>query len=197
MKDSILVYDIEDRRYINVTNRCTNNCDFCIRKTSQGVGYNLWLDREPGYDEIINSLGDLSGYSEVIFCGYGEPLVRLDLVRDVASYIKNKYGSSIRVNTNGHSDLIHGKGSVERLTGLVDRINISLNAENADKYLKICRPSYGLDTYDAVIQFAKSCIGVIPDITLSVVDWPGVDLEQCRAVADSLGVKFRIRRYDG
>jgi TatD family-associated radical SAM protein len=161
------------------------------------VGYNLWLDREPQYQEIINSLGDLRGYSEVVFCGYGEPLVRLDLVRDVASYIKSRFGSNIRVNTNGHADLIHGQGSVERLRGLVDRINISLNAENADKYMQICRPSQGPAAYDAVIQFAKSCVGIIPDITLSVVDWPEVDIERCRAIARDLGVKFRVRKHDG
>lgn len=197
LKDFILAYDIEDRRYLNVTNRCTNNCAFCIRKTDSGVGYNLWLTREPGYDEIKDALGDPSGYSEVVFCGYGEPLVRLDLVRDVSRFIKDSYGSVIRVNTNGHADLLHGRGSVERLKGLVDRINISLNAENEDKYREICRPSFGPGTHDAVIQFAGSCVGVIPDITLSVVDWPGVDIEKCREIAESMGVAFRVRQPDG
>jgi len=197
LKDFILAYDIEDRRYLNVTNRCTNNCAFCIRKTDGGVGYNLWLAREPEQHEILDALGDPSGCSEVVFCGYGEPLVRLDLVKDVSRYIKDRFGSAIRVNTNGHADLLHGSGSVERLKGLVDRINISLNAENMVKYMEICRPSFGPGTHDAVIQFARSCVGVIPDITLSVVDWPGVDIEKCREIAKGIGVAFRVRKHDG
>ncbi|KJS68877.1 MAG: radical SAM protein [Peptococcaceae bacterium BICA1-7] len=197
MKDFILAYNIEDRRYLNVTNRCTNNCAFCIRKTDVGVGYNLWLAREPGLQEIKEALGDPAGCSEVVFCGYGEPLVRLDLVKDISSYIKDSFGSVVRVNTNGHADLLHGRGSVERLRGLVDRINISLNAENDHKYREICRPSFGPGTHDAVIQFAASCVGVIPDITLSVVDWPGIDIVKCREIAENIGVAFRVRKHDG
>lgn len=193
LKGFILTYNIEDRLYINVTNRCTNNCAFCIRKSERGVGYNLWLEREPMADEIIASMGDLRPYSEIVFCGYGEPLIRMDLVREVSGHIKRDYGNVIRVNTNGHADLIHGKGSIQNLGGLVDRINISLNAHSSARYLEICRPSFGEASYEAVIAFAKSCTGIIPEITLSVVQWPGVDVEKCREIARSLGVGFRLR----
>lgn len=197
MKDFILTYSIDDRLYLNITNRCTNNCSFCIRKTQKGVGYNLWLDKEPTKEQMIDSLDRLDRYSEVIFCGYGEPLIRIDLAKELAGYIKSEYGSIIRINTNGHADLIHGPGSIERLRGLVDRINISLNAHNAEKYVELCSPTFGLKTYQGIIQFTESCIGVVPDITLSVVDWPGVDLDKCSDIARSLGVKFRIRKHDG
>ncbi|MCL6610059.1 MAG: TatD family nuclease-associated radical SAM protein [Peptococcaceae bacterium] len=197
MKDLIVTYKIGDRLYLNVTNRCTNNCEFCIRYTARGVGYNLWLEREPGVEEVVGSLGDLRPYSEIVFCGYGEPLIRMDLVKEVAGHIKREWGKPVRVNTNGHADLIHGPGSAENLKGLVDRINVSLNAHSEEKYLEICRPVFGRGTYEAVIGFAESCIGSIPDITLSVVEWPGVDVNKCREVAERLGVNFLLRRRSG
>ncbi len=197
MKDFVLAYNIGDRLYLNITNRCTNQCAFCIKNTERGVGYNLWLEREPGADEVIGSLGILSPYSEIVFCGYGEPLVRIDLVRKVAGYLKKKCRKPVRVNTNGHADLIHGPGSVVKLRGLVDRINVSLNAHCSEKYLEICRPMFGPGAYEAVVKFAESCIGVIPEITLSVVEWPGVDIEKCREVAKILGVNFCLRKYGG
>ncbi len=197
LKEFILTYNIEDRLYLNITNRCTNNCAFCIRNTSRGVGYNLWLQREPGAGEVIGSLGDLGPYSEIVFCGYGEPLIRLDLIREVAAHIKKEYGKPIRVNTNGQADLIHGPGSAGTLGGLVDRINISLNAQNSEKYVEICRPVFGDKAYESVVKFAKSCVGIIPEITLTVVDWPGVDIEKCRELANRLGVGFRLRKYSG
>ncbi|MFZ5648460.1 MAG: TatD family nuclease-associated radical SAM protein [Bacillota bacterium] len=195
MKEFIITYSLGDRLYLNITNRCTNNCDFCIRKTRHGVGYNLWLEREPSAEEVIGSLGDLGRYSEVIFCGYGEPLTRLDVVIEAAGYIKKKYGSIIRVNTNGHADMIHGPGSAEKLRGLVDRINISLNAHDSKSYTEICRPAFGPGAYDGVIKFAGSCIGVIPTVILSVVDWPGVDVEKCREIARNMGAEFRLRKH--
>lgn len=196
MKDFILTYTIEDKLYLNVTNRCTNQCAFCIRKKG-GVGYNLWLEREPQAGEVIASLGDLHAYSEIVFCGYGEPLVRLDLVVQVAGYIKREYGKTIRINTNGHADLIHGRGTVNRLAGLVDKINVSLNAQDGGTYMDICRPVFGRVTYEALLRFASGCIGVIPSVTLSVVQWPGVDVEKCREIAGNLGAGFRLREYSG
>ncbi|MFZ5597243.1 MAG: TatD family nuclease-associated radical SAM protein [Bacillota bacterium] len=197
MKDFVLRYSLGDRLYLNITNRCTNNCAFCIRKTEKGVGYNLWLQREPSAEEVIEALGDLSGFSEVVFCGYGEPLIRIDLVREVAAHIKKKHGKIIRVNTNGHADLIHGPGSADRLRGFVDRINVSLNAHNSEKYVEICRPIYGEKAYGELLKFAESCIGVIPEVVLSVVEWPGVDVEKCRQRAEEMGAKFRLRKNSG
>lgn len=196
LKDNILTYQIGDRLYLNITNRCTSNCAFCIRKSQKGVGYNLWISKEPGLEAMIRAIGDPSGYSELVFCGYGEPLIRMDLVADVAAYFKKRYGSIIRVNTNGHADLIHGPGSADRLRGLVDRINISLNAHSEEKYMEICRPAFGPGTYGSVRQFAGSCVGIIPEITLSVVEWPGVDVEKCRKIADGIGVGFRVRKHE-
>ncbi len=151
------------------------------------------INKEPSLREVTDSLKDLRPYSEIVFCGYGEPTIRMDLVREVAEHIKLAWGKIIRINTNGHADLIHGPGSAMKLKGLVDRISISLNAHNSEKYQEICRPCFGQGTYRAVVDFVKSCAGVIPDITLSVVQWPGVDVEKCREIAGSLGAGFRLR----
>jgi len=196
LRDFIITYSIEDRLYLNITNRCTNNCAFCIRKTEHGVGYNLWLQKEPSAEEVMASLRglEMDAYSEIIFCGYGEPLLRMDLVIEVAGGIKREYGKIIRINTNGHADLIHGPGNAQKLKGLVDRINISLNAQDSVKYREICRPAFGAGTYQAVLNFSKSCDGIIPDVVLSVVDWPGVDTVKCREIAQGLGMELRVRK---
>jgi TatD family-associated radical SAM protein len=195
LKDLVLSYNIGDSLYLNITNRCTCNCVFCIRKNGKGIGYNLWLEKEPTVSEVINSLDNLPRYKEVVFCGYGEPLIRLDLVKEVSAYIKGKNDLPIRINTNGHADLIYGAGSIYQLKGLVDRISISLNAQDSQKYQELCSPVFGPKSYEAVINFAKSCIGIIPDITLSVVEWPGVDIRKCQNIAEKLGLKFRLRHY--
>lgn len=195
MKDFVLSYGIGDRLYLNITNRCTCSCAFCIRNIGEGIGYNLWLKREPTDIEVINSLGNLPSYKEVVFCGYGEPLMRLDLIKNVSTYIKEQTDIPIRINTNGHGDLIHGTNSIVKLKGLVDRISISLNAQDSETYQKICEPVFGPEAYEGVISFTKSCIGIVPEIILSVVEWPGVDIDKCRSIAEKLGVKFRLRNY--
>jgi len=192
----VLTYEIGDRLYINVTNRCCNNCVFCIRRTEKGVGYNLWLEKEPAAEEIIKSAGDAGRYSEVVFCGYGEPLMRLDVVKEVAAELKSR-GAVLRVNTNGQASLQLGKNVPVELRGLVDTVNISLNADTPEKYVELCRPALGAKAYPALLDFARECKLHIPRVVFSVVQWPGVDIEKCREIAHSMGVEFRLRKYSG
>ena len=112
-KAMTITYEVDTGLYINVTNRCTNRCDFCIRNNGDGAygSDSLWLEREPTVDEVLEDVfsHDLTKYSELVFCGYGEPTVRLHDIREIALGIKKRYPSiKIRVNTNGHSDLIFG-----------------------------------------------------------------------------------------
>lgn len=194
----MIAYTLGDSLYLNITNRCSNACSFCIRNTADGVGgHYLWLSSEPSAEEIIQAIGDPSGYKEVVFCGFGEPLMRVDAVRDVAAYIKSRWPNMpIRVNTNGHANLIHGRNVVPELKGLIDVMSISLNAESAGKYVAMCRPRFGAEAYQAVLDFARECKGVIPKVVLSVVDVPEVDVESCRRIAEELGVEFRVRHYE-
>lgn len=193
MGEQILAYKLGQNLYLNVTNRCTNNCLFCIRHTPSGIGYDLWLVREPSAEEVIKAVKDPLAYREVVFCGYGEPLLRLDLVREVAAWLKKK-GAMVRVNTNGQANLIFGRNVVPALKGLVDTVSISLNAHAEEVYRKVCRPSFGEKAYGAVLEFARACVGEIPRVVLTAVEWPGVDAQKCREIARSLGAEFRLRR---
>jgi TatD DNase family protein len=191
-----IAYAIRNSLYINLTNRCSNVCAFCMRETYPIVkGHHLGLKREPTADEVISAIGDPGGYDEIVFCGYGEPTERLDVLTAVAQFLKSR-GKRIRLDTNGHGDLIHGRPIIRELQGLIDTICISLNAETAEKYEEICKPVFGKKTYPALIQFIKDAKCVIPTVLVSIVDIPGVDVEKCRKIAEELGVDFRIRKYN-
>lgn len=197
-----ITYILRNSLYVNITNRCTNRCSFCIRNTKSGVGegINLWLEREPTVQEIIDDIEkhDLSKYTEVVFCGYGEPMYRTYEIVDVCKHLKDKHNIKIRINTNGHANLIYGKDITPMLEGLVDTISISLNAKNASEYQKICRSQYGEKAYEAMLDFAVKCKKYIPEVVLSVVDvMPQEDIEACSKIARQIGVEFRVRHYSG
>ena len=179
---------------MNITNRCTNDCEFCIRQYEPGVGgYNLWLDKEPTTKEIIEAIGDPTEYKEVVFCGYGEPLMRLQVVVDVATSKKTYPSVPIRVNTNGQANMIYGEDVTPQFEGLIDIISISLNAENAEKYNEICHPEYGEDAFYSILEFTRKSKNHVPKVIISVVDVPTIDLEKSRKLAEELDVEFRVR----
>ena len=199
-KDMTVTYVVDGALYINVTNRCTNNCEFCIRKNGDGAyGSNsLWLEREPSKEEILASVfsHDLSTYSEIVFCGYGEPSIRLDTVVSVAKKIKEKHPIKVRINTNGHSSLYHGYNTAPVYEGAFDCVSISLNTPSSKRYDEICRPHYD-GSHAAMLEFTKEVKKHVPSVILSVVkDFLTPDeLDECRAIADSLGVYLKIRDY--
>lgn len=191
----MITYQLGESLYINLTNRCTNKCSFCIREHADGVGgYNLWLEEEPSAQEIIEAVGDPFRYKEVVFCGFGEPTVRLEELLEVSRYLKKNYNIRIRLNTNGQANLIYGRNVVPLLEGLIDSISISLNAKNAQDYQKLCNPQYGEEAFFAVLDFIKECKKYIPELTITVVDiLSREDIEECRAIARELGVNFKVR----
>jgi TatD DNase family protein len=189
-----VVYRIGGSLYLNVTNRCTNHCSFCIReKTPILRGYNLRLGKEPSEEDLFREIGDPREYQEIVFCGYGEPLTRLGLVRRVAARLKER-GARIRVNTNGQANLIHGRDIVPEIAGLVDEVSISLNAESPEKYLRLCKPEFGANAYNSMIDFTKRARREIGSVTLTVVGVPGVNVAKCRRLANTLDCRFKIRR---
>lgn len=195
--ENVFAYELDDALYLNITNQCTNRCVFCIRRNSAGIGgYNLWLEHEPDLDELLAAAGDVRQYREVVFCGYGEPLTRIALVLAASREFK-KQGAHIRVNTNGQANLIHGRNIVPALAGLVDAVSISLNAPDARQYVSICQPQKGEAAYLAMLEFAAQCKIHIPQVVLSVVRWPGVDIEKCRAIAKNLQTDFKVRSFSG
>jgi TatD family-associated radical SAM protein len=189
----MITYELGGKLYINITNRCTNDCSFCIRSNSKTFEYNLWLDKEPDADQIIKEIGNAEKYAEIVFCGFGEPMVRLPELLQVARYIK-KLGKKVRVDTNGQADLIWNRPVAPELSGLVDSISISLNAGSAEYYQKLCNSEFGEGAYESIIDFAKQCLKYIPEVTLSVVDViPESEIEKCAAIAADIGAKFRVR----
>ncbi|HBF35844.1 MAG TPA: radical SAM protein [Firmicutes bacterium] len=189
----VIAYPIQDALYLNITNRCPNACLFCIRETTGGVGYNLWLNHEPSVHEIMMMVEEYGyHYREVVFCGYGEPLLRPEIVKEVAGKIK-EHQVSVRLNTNGLADLFLGYDILPELAELIDTISISLNAENAAAYEKLTQSPYGINAFPAVLDFIRRSKLVIPKVVASVVRYPGVDIKKAALLAEDLKVDFRIR----
>ena len=188
--------------YVNITNRCPCSCVFCLRHNKDHVfgSDSLWLEREPTVEEICRSIDgwDLEKYDEIVFCGYGEPTERLDDLLSVAEYIKSRANTKIRINTNGLADLIAGEKTAHRLKGLIDSVSISLNATNKEDYLRAVRPKFGIESYDAMLSFAKDCTSYVPEVVMTVVDVVTSKEEQelARKICESIGVTLRIRPYE-
>lgn len=192
-----ITYRIGDSLYVNMTNRCSNRCDFCIRNFGDGISGSgsLWLEREPTVDEVCEDIiKNADGCREIVFCGYGEPLIRLEDVIAVIKRVKPVLNKPVRINTNGQSDLIHGRKTAKELAGLVDTVSISLNAPDAKSYDEVCHSDYGEKAFDAVIEYARDCKKYVPNVVFSVVDTiPKEDIEKCRRIAEDVGVSFRVR----
>ena len=199
-KDMTITYEVEGALYINVTNRCTNNCEFCIRKNGDGAygSDSLWLEREPTEDEILDSVfsRDLSVYREIVFCGYGEPSIRLDVIRSVAVKIKEKCSLPVRINTNGHSSLYHGYDTAPEYKDAFDCVSISLNTPSPERYDEICHPVKA-GSFEAMLEFAREVKKYVPSVLLSVVkDFLTTDeLSECHRIAGDLGVTLKVRDY--
>lgn len=193
----IIAYPIGDGLYLNITNRCTNACSFCVRTTTDfSMGYDLWIDREPTIDEVVADIKDkqVNKYKELVFCGYGEPTERFDDMIEIIRRVKEFSDIKIRVNTNGHANLIAGRDVTPELKGMIDTLSISLNAPDAVRYQEICRSVYGEDGFYALIDFAKKAKEYVPNVVLSIVDvMDECDKDKCRKIAEEIGVKLRIR----
>lgn len=186
-------YKLGDSLYINLTNMCTNNCTFCIRNKQEGLGFNLWLEREPSALDVINEISNPNIYKEIVFCGYGEPTMRLSRIIQISRYLKD-FNVPIRLNTNGQGNLIWGKNIVPELAGIIDAVSISLNAKDSKQYQELCMPDAGEQAYSAILEFALECKGYIPEVTFTVVDvLSAYDIELCRDIAKKNGIGFRVR----
>lgn len=193
-----VLYDYGRGLYANITNRCPCRCDFCIRNMTDSLGSadSLWLKREPTVEEVLEMLNDwnLNLYDELVFCGYGEPTERLDDLLAIARKVKGRTHLKIRINTNGLSDLINGKETAPMMKGVIDAVSVSLNQSDAEKYAELCHPRFGLQSYDAMIQFTREVQKYVPHVAMSVVGViPREDIEKCRSIAAELGVPFRVR----
>jgi TatD family-associated radical SAM protein len=200
-----ITYQVKNAVYVNLTNRCPCNCTFCLRHNGPGVFGSgpLWLEREPTLEETIESLGqwDYERFREIVFCGYGEPTERLDVLLAAAAHLKEQDPTlRVRVNTNGLSDLINGKPTAPLFAGKVDCLSISLNTDDPAEYLSVCRPKFGEAAYPAMLKFTQEAAALLPSVVMTVVGAPVTSLEKqerCRAIAARLAAQLRVRPYEG
>jgi len=199
-KTGTVSYRIRNSLYLNLTQRCTANCVFCTRLTKPIVqGYNLALDREPTAKEVWDSIDDVKKYDEIVFCGYGEPTLRLDVIKEVAKKIKDA-GGRVRLNTNGHGNVINKRNILPELEGLVDSVSVSLNAESSEAYDEVAQPlpSFRGIIYDEIKKFITQAKRYIPDVQATIVTHQeDVDDDQCEEIVKKeFGVNYRPRRYN-
>ena len=195
----MILYEVGSGLYVNLTNRCTNNCEFCIRVQKDGYYGDLWLENEPTFDDVIKELAsfDLAKYTELVFCGYGEPTIQLDVLLAVAKYVRSVSDITIRINTNGHANLIHGYDVTPKFEGLIDEVSVSLNTADAKSYQELCHCEFGEDAYAALIEFAALSKRYVKKVVLSVVKTtiPDEDIEKCQMIASNAGVQLKVREY--
>lgn len=206
MSAQTIVYPVHRGLYVNLTNRCSCACTFCVRNSASGVGTtstgelnDLWLEHEPSAEEVLAALAaqDMGSYEELVFCGYGEPTCAFEVLKVVAAEAKRLYGLPIRVNTNGQGSLICGRDIAPEFAGIVDTVSISLNAPTAAEYQEVVRSRFGEEGFEAMLAFAREVRAYVPHVVMSTV---GTTIsheaeERCRQLCDELGVRYRIREF--
>ncbi len=188
--------------YVNITNDCNCDCVFCLRSMKEMARESsLWIERDPSIEEIIAELNRIPWeyVSEVVCCGFGEPLIRLDTVLGVLQWVKEHHPDMpTRVNTNGLGELEHGYEFSARFAGLLDTISISLNASNAERYLALTRSKFGISSYEAMLTFAEHCRPYVPNVVLTVVEKveDAEEIALCRKICEERGLTLRVRVYE-
>lgn len=197
-----ILYKVHNNLYVNLTNKCPCACTFCLRQTrdhmeDSGV---LWLEKEPTVDEVIADFANfnMDDYDEVVFCGFGEPTERIDVLLEVAAYVKKTYNKPTRINTNGLGNLVNGRDITPELKGLIDTVSISLNTPNKERYYELTRSKFGIGSFDAMIDFAREAVKYVPHVVMTTVATTITKEEEaeCQRICDDIGVKYRIRPFE-
>lgn len=200
-----ILYKVHNNLYVNLTNKCPCACTFCLRQNMDTVSAiddrALWLEHEPSYEEVIADFDNynMDDFNEVVFCGYGEPTERLDVLLQVAAYVKEHFSNKVRINTNGMANLIWNRDTTPEFAGLVDTISISLNTPDPVKYQEIVRCKFGDKSFEEMLKFAKDVKNHVPNVVLTTVDTTITKDEEaaCAKICEDLGVTYRIRPWEG
>ncbi|MDF1702491.1 MAG: YchF/TatD family DNA exonuclease [Planctomycetota bacterium] len=192
-------YEIRNSLYVNVTNACDARCTFCPRTHDEFEvkGYDLRRAKDPRVEEILAAIDDPTAYDEIVFCGFGEPTLRLDTVKQVAAWTKER-GARTRLNTNGHADLIHKRPTAGELVGLIDVVSVSLNAQDVETFERHCPSAFSPDGFTPMLDWIRSARDAGLEVICTAVEGlEGVDMEACRRLAeDELKVTWRGRTLD-
>ncbi|CDE53857.1 radical SAM superfamily [Roseburia sp. CAG:303] len=201
-KGMTILYKVHNNLYVNLTNRCTCSCTFCLRNEKETVGESstLWLEHEPSVEEVKKEFEkfNMDEYNEVVFCGFGEPTERIDDLIEIAKFVKEKYHKKIRINTNGQGSLSNGKDIAPMMKGVIDIVSVSLNTPNEKRYNEIVRSRFGDQAYQAMLSFVKEVKKYVPEVVLSTVSTTITkeEEEECRKICEGLGVTYRIRPFE-
>lgn len=188
--------------YVNITNQCNCACTFCLRTMKHmAEESSLWLKQEPGADEVRQELDKLPWplVKEIVFCGFGEPTMRLPVLLELMSYVRAIHPEvPIRLNTNGLADLLYKRSVAEDFKGLLDVISISMNASNPTRYLELTRARYGAESYSAMMRFAVDCRQYVPNVVMTVVEKVEnqAEIDACRRLCEEYGLQLRVRIYE-
>ena len=197
-----IFYELYGALYVNITNKCPCSCVFCIRDHSDVIKNSdpLWFEgEEPTMEDIKKDFErfDIEKYSEIVFCGYGEPTERMDILVETAKFLRKKTNKKIRLNTNGLSDLIcNRKNTAFELKGLIDTVSISLNAPTSKRFCEITNSCFGEKSFDALLEFAKDAKECIDKVVFTLVDVISKEeIDKCQKIADDMGIELRVREY--
>lgn len=203
-KSMTLLYPVHNGLYVNLTNKCPCACKFCLRQTTSEMNHSgsLWLEHTPSADEIISAFAsfDMTRYTELVFCGFGEPTEALDVMLAVARFAKATYPHlPIRINTNGLGNLVNHRNICPDFEGLIDAVSISLNSPSPARYNEIVRPKFGERSHQAMLDFAREAKKFVPKVIMTTVDTTLTKTEEqhCRTLCEELGVAYRIRPFEG
>ncbi|MDD6339834.1 MAG: TIGR04100 family radical SAM protein [Butyrivibrio sp.] len=197
-----ILYEVHNNLYVNLTNKCPCSCTFCLRQTRDHMENSgtLWLEHEPTTEEIIAEFEnfDMNKYSELVFCGFGEPTERIDVLLEIAKYAKDKFNIKTRINTNGLGNLVNQKDITASLSGLIDTVSISLNTPNKERYFELTRSIFGIESFDAMIDFARKATEYVPNVVMTTVATTITQEEEneCQKICDEIGAKYRIRPWE-
>lgn len=197
-----ILYKVHSGLYVNLTNRCSAACTFCLRQTMDHVGESssLWLLREPTAQEVMAEFEkwDLSQFTEIVFCGFGEPTCALPVLLEVAAWLKTKTGLPLRINTNGHGSMIAGRDIAPDLAKCVDVVSISLNHPDPKQYQALVRSQFGDESFHGMVSFAESCVKAGLQVIMTTVDTTITHEEEawCQEICDRIGAKYRIRPWE-
>lgn len=197
-----ILYRVHNGLYVNLTNKCSAACTFCLRQSMDRIGESdsLWLEREPSAQEVIDEFKkwDLSGLSEIVFCGFGEPTCALPVLLEVAKWLKANTALPIRINTNGHGSMIAGRDISGDLAACIDTVSVSLNHPDAAQYQALVRSRFGEESFAGMLDFAKKCAQKGIHVVMTTVDTTITHEEEarCQAICDSIGARYRIRPWE-
>ncbi len=197
-----IVYKVYNNLYVNLTNRCSSACTFCLRQTMDKMGESnsLWLDHEPSLEEVKEAFKkfNVADFDEIVFCGFGEPTCALERLKEVAAFVKEEYKKPVRINTNGQGNLINERDITVELKDLVDTLSISLNTPDEDRYHELVRSQFGKEAFGAMIDFAKKAKQQGINVMMTTVDTTlsKEEEERCQAICDEIGAKYRIRPWE-